>query len=279
MATLVFAFIKDYISEYLFGFDKKQFKMSIIAGDASISKANVKPDKVNELLDEYNYPFVVKAGMIRDLRCRINKLQLVHELFTKNITQKLFGGGKDTSDEDVVDTPVTVEWDEILLILGPSLKYMTNHENTNMEDNIDDAEESMEVVDLDTYDTFHYLKMIESRLRHRLLKQKRQEKLDRKKKAKEAIEERRKRTTQEEFDPESIIKNFSLVLKLLNISINKVHIRYEEDYFVMREPYSFGLVVSSISLKSFDKDIKFKTPIDVTYEEFYPSNKKNLQLK
>jgi hypothetical protein len=156
---------------------------------------------------------------------------------------------------------------------------MTNHENINMEDNVDDAEESMEVVDLDTYDTFHYLKMIESRLRHRLLKQKKQEKLDRKKRAKEAIEERRKRTTQEEFDPESLIKNFSLVLKLLNISISKVHIRYEEDYFVTREPYSFGLVVSSISLRSFDKDIKFKTPIDVTYEEFYPTNKKNLQLK
>jgi hypothetical protein len=109
MATLVFAFIKDYISEYLFGFDKKQFKMSIIAGDASISRANVKPDKVNELLEEYNLPFVVKAGMIRDLRCRINKLQLVHELFTKNITQRLFGGDKEAADDDVVDTPVTVE--------------------------------------------------------------------------------------------------------------------------------------------------------------------------
>jgi len=71
MATLVFGFLKNYLSEYLFGFDKNQFKLSMLSGNVSISKANVRPDKVNELLDEYNLPFVIKAGMLTNLHCKI----------------------------------------------------------------------------------------------------------------------------------------------------------------------------------------------------------------
>lgn len=84
---------------------------------------------------------------------------------------------------------------------------------------------------------------------------------------------------QKDPDPDSIVKGFSMFLKLININIDKIHIRYEEDYFVTRDPFSFGFVISSVKLRSHDKDIKFKTPIDVKYEEFYPANRKNLQLK
>jgi len=204
---------------------------------------------------------------------------LVHELFTKAISDKLFGEEPEKSNQEVVDTPVTIECDEILLILGPSLKYMNNHENNTFEDELDDHEESMEDVHMDSYDTLHYLKVIESRLKHRLHKQKKQERLERKKQAKLALQERRKRNNESEYDPESIVKNLTLLLKILNISVSKIHIRYEEDYFVSADQYSFGLVINSVNLRSFDKDIKFKTPIDVTYEEFYPTNKQNLQLK
>ena len=59
-----------------------------------------------------------------------------------------------------------------MLIFGPSLKFMTNHENSNDEDNQDDNEESREYVDLDSYDSLHYLRVVESRLKHRMLVQK-----------------------------------------------------------------------------------------------------------
>ena len=75
---------------------------------------------------------------------------------------------------------MNLECEEILLIFGPSLKYMTNHDNVNDEDNEDDNEESREYVDLDSYDSLHYLKVVESRLRHRMLVQKKQEQIDRK---------------------------------------------------------------------------------------------------
>lgn len=62
---VVYQYLKNYISEYLFGFDKKQFKMDLIEGEVNINQANVKPDKVNDILDEHNLPFVVKAGMLK----------------------------------------------------------------------------------------------------------------------------------------------------------------------------------------------------------------------
>ena len=61
--------------------------------------------------------------------------------------------------------------------------------------------------------------------------------------------------------------------------LNKIHIRYEEDYFVTNNPYSFGLVINCLSFKTIDKDVKFKSAIEVTYEEFVPNHKDNLQLK
>lgn len=82
---VVFQYLKTYLSEYLFGFDNNQFKMELMKGEVDISRANVRPDKVNELLDEYNLPFVVKAGMLRNIHLRVKKLDLVHELFTKHI--------------------------------------------------------------------------------------------------------------------------------------------------------------------------------------------------
>lgn len=99
-------------------------------------------------------------------------------------------------------------------------------------------------------------------------------------KAAEEAKEKRGKHQDDELDPDSIIRAFNAVLKLLNISIKKIHIRYEEDYFVSNDPYAFGLVVSSVKMYSYDKDIKFQTPIDVTYEEFYPKRTNDiLQLK
>lgn len=157
---------------------------------------------------------------------------------------------------------------------------MTNHETINDEDTEDDAEESREYVDSDSYDSMHYLKVVESRLKQRILKKQRDEKAERIKAAAEAIKQRREKKKEEKPDPESIVNAFNMILRLLNVSIKKIHIRYEDDYFVSHDPYSFGIVVTSVKLYSCDKDIKFQTPLDVKYEEFIPKNLNNaLQLK
>jgi len=205
---------------------------------------------------------------------------LIHELVTKRISPSLFSkSAEKRKEKEEEQTPITLECDEVLLILGPSLKYMTNHDYINDEDTEDDEEESREYIDQDSYDSLHYLRVVESRLKHRLAKQQRQERIERQNAAKETLKLRKAKSEEKEPDPDAIVKGFNMFLKLLNISIKKIHIRYEDDYFVTNEPYAFGLVIGSMKMYSYDKDIKFQTAIDVTYEEFYPKNHDILQLK
>lgn len=174
--------------------------------------------------------------------------------FSPREYQRIYLGNKQEEDSANVkidtETPITIEIEEILFILGPSLKFMTNHEMDKPEDNVDDLEESMEVVECESYDSVNHLEVIQSRIKHRRIKQKRQENFERKKRAKEAIEDRKKRKYGEETDPDSIVKNFSLILKLMNLKVNKIHIRYEDDYFHGRDPYSFGIVIKSVQFNS-----------------------------
>ena len=174
--------LKRYLLDYMFGFDKKQFDMSLLKGEVNISQANFKPDKVNEVLEQRNLPFVIKAGMIRNLFCKINQLQLIKELLAKRWSETIFGQSrkKKKTKKKNEETPITLECDEILIILGPSLKFMTNHEYINDEDTIDDAEESREYIDSDSYDSMHYLRVVEARLKQRILQQHKQAKIDRK---------------------------------------------------------------------------------------------------
>lgn len=61
----VFLWLKNYIKDYLLILDKEQLNMSVFSGELDFSRANLKPDKVNEKLAEYNLPFVIKAGMFK----------------------------------------------------------------------------------------------------------------------------------------------------------------------------------------------------------------------
>lgn len=201
----------------------------------------------------------------------------MYELISQNIGRLFSEESKDSQDKEE-EIPINIECDELLLILGPSLKYMTNHENTTEDSEVDDDETKVSV-DMNSYDALHYLKVVEARLKHRLQTHKKQEEATKKQKIKEDIEERKNRVKNGDTDPDSLVKAFTMLLKLLNVKVKKVHIRYEEDYFVTNEPYSFGLVVDSMEFRSYDRDIRFKSPIDVTYQEFNPKDTNRVYLK
>ena len=59
--------------------------------------------------------------MIRNLSCQINKLQLLH-LFTTRKLVELF----DSSQKGGM-TPVIANVDEVMVILGPSRRYLNDH--------------------------------------------------------------------------------------------------------------------------------------------------------
>jgi hypothetical protein len=81
----------------------------------------VRPDKINDILEEKNTPISIKAVMMKNINVQINKLQLLHLFTTKKLFDLFDSTGKGGN------TPVIVNLDELLIIVGPSHKYMNNH--------------------------------------------------------------------------------------------------------------------------------------------------------
>jgi len=70
-----------------------------------------------------------------------------------------------------------------------------------------------------------------------------------------------------------------MFLKLLTIDINKIHIWYEDDFYSDKDPYSFGLILDSLKVYNYEKDVKFDEPLDIKYDEFWPAETDQLHLK
>lgn len=65
LSDIVFEVIKAYLQDYLIVIDKQQLSMSILDKKIEFSRANLNPNKVNEKLEEFDLPFVIKAGMLK----------------------------------------------------------------------------------------------------------------------------------------------------------------------------------------------------------------------
>jgi len=49
----------------------------------------------------------------------------------------------------------------------------------------------------------------------------------------------------------------------LKLEFKRIHIRYEDDYFQHTRPFSFGLMIESISLDNSDSDWTFESPLSI----------------
>ena len=69
----LYPYIESYINEYLYGFTKEQLDVGVMKGQIKLENLNLRPDGVNEKMDEKNLPFWLKAGLISkiDIGCSI----------------------------------------------------------------------------------------------------------------------------------------------------------------------------------------------------------------
>ena len=51
----------------------------------------------------------------------------------------------------------------------------------------------------------------------------------------------------------------------LKLEIKRLHLRYEDDYFQQNKPFSFGLMIDSISLDNSDTDWNFESPLTMNF--------------
>jgi hypothetical protein len=175
---------------------------------------------------------------------------LIHEFTTKKLTSS-----KLQSDKASVEIMV----DEILIVLGTSQANVSTSED--FEWGGDPART--------------YVSIEEER---RQLKKK-------KKSEEEKKEEQNKHSKQlpediQTYPPEYYKSLIEMFMNLISVNVNKIHIRFEDDFFSHVEgPYAFGLTMSSLNINSTNKEIEFKSPLDMNYQEVFPEDDKNLFLK
>ena len=70
-----------------------------------------------------------------------------------------------------------------------------------------------------------------------------------------------------------------MFMNLIQANIQKIHIRFEDDYYSSGSPYSLGLLIDSLNINTPETDIVFNGPLDLEYNEIQPPNTNNLFLK
>jgi hypothetical protein len=75
----LYPYIEKYINEYLYGFTKEQLDIGIMKGIINLEYLNIRPDKVNSKIDEKNFAFWLKAGLISKITVGCSLMNFIGE--------------------------------------------------------------------------------------------------------------------------------------------------------------------------------------------------------
>lgn len=90
----VYEYLKLYLGEYLYGLNEEQLDVGLLSGNLNFYNANLKPNRVNDLLLSLGLPFYLKAGLIGNLQLKYHYMSWA-------------------------SNPMDVLIDELFLVLGP----------------------------------------------------------------------------------------------------------------------------------------------------------------
>ena len=99
----LYPYIEKYINEYLHGFEKNRIDIQLTKGEVTLEKLSLRPDTINNILDQQNVPFWIKVGLITKIHVGASVLSVIGE------------------------TPLELEIDGINIILSPSYKWIINN--------------------------------------------------------------------------------------------------------------------------------------------------------
>lgn len=89
--------LKDKLGELLFGFDEQQLDVGFFGGDIYLKDLIFRPKKINEIFEEKNLPFALKAGMIAKMDIKISAWKLFSESMSVSVEDVHFILGPRTS--------------------------------------------------------------------------------------------------------------------------------------------------------------------------------------
>ena len=75
----LYPYIESYINEFLYGFTKEQLDVGVMKGLIKLESINLRPDGINEKMDERNLPFWIKAGLISKISIGCSIMNFIGE--------------------------------------------------------------------------------------------------------------------------------------------------------------------------------------------------------
>ena len=192
----LYPYVEKYINKYLYGFTKEQLEVGVMSGKIGLENLNLRPDKVNEKLDDKNQPFWLKAGLISKISVTASIMNIIGE------------------------KPLNVVIDGIDVILTPSYKWIIKNLNSFVEENKIHIKEPYDQKENNSYDIFQ--KKVNVFDNSIFSKEKIIEIFKDKSKVSNMINKMFKK-----FLKFYYMKNFSVIATIKNI-----HIRFEDDQLI-----------------------------------------------
>jgi len=230
LKSRLYEYLKQYLGEYLYGLEESQLDVALLSGRLNFSNANFKPSKVNELLLSLGLPITLKAGFIGRLHVQYHYLSML-------------------------SNPIEVTIDDLFLVLGPILMPATEPAEDRLDTFASDEELSGENSLLQAGNTIETglsdeelvpedLSVADLQGIHARMRGKKQS----------ALEQGKWGLRQEILAPTthtgSLAAYLQRVLKTLTLVVNNFHIRYEDDIYPYQQPFSCGVCLTSLVLKS-----------------------------
>jgi len=126
----LYPYIEQYINELLYGFTKEQFEVGVMNGQIKLEKLNLKPDGANNILDDHNFSFWLKAGFISKIYIGCSIMNFIGE------------------------KPLDVIIEGIDIILTPSYKWIIKNLDSFIIESIKQMEEPYDPNDNNSMDIF-----------------------------------------------------------------------------------------------------------------------------
>ena len=234
----LYPLIESYIKEYLHGFTKRQLEISITKGELKLQYLNLRPDTINKKMDENNFPFWLKAGLIKKISIGCSVMNIIGEI------------------------PLELKIDGLDIILNPSYKWFLRNFELNKKNNFEsqlfgdflniNAKNPLNINfknNTKDFDTSIFSQIKE------LFKDK-------------TLISNKLNIIYEKCYQFYLQKNTSMSIK-----INNIHIRFEDDYFInYNDNLVFGIRIDNIDIKLGKKSNMKKNSITISKFDLYWEN-------
>ena len=239
----LYPYIEEYINAFLYGFTKEQLDVGLMKGEIKLENLNLRPDGINDELDQINNPFWLKAGLISKINLGCSLMNFIGE------------------------KPLEVYMEGVNVILTPSYKWIIQNMDSFIYEDLKEMKSDYNLFENNSINIFEKkINVLDNSIFNR-------DKFEKIFKDQTIISSLLNSILLECFRF-YYSKNYSLILKL-----KKIHIRFEDDQLINYiGNIAFGCKADLFELTLNSEGINKKNNFKITKLDFYWENNANILI-